>query len=135
MTFIFEKKTTSKSLLSEKKVTMRPNGNSSGTTRPNSVYEQPVDLTVLYPTLLELCGLVCLWTKESTASVVSLLRNPKAKRERSALMTYQRGNHADRSDRWRYIQYADGSEELYDHETDPNEWNNLANDPWHKKLW
>jgi hypothetical protein len=33
------------------------------------------------------------------------------------------------------IQYADGSEELYDHETDPNEWNNLANDPWHKKLW
>jgi hypothetical protein len=82
------------------------------TTRPNSVYEQPVDLTVLHPTLLELCVLVCLWTKESTASVVSLLRNPKAKRERPALMTYQRGNHAVRSDRWRYIQYADGSEEL-----------------------
>jgi hypothetical protein len=27
--------------------------------------------------------------------------------------------------------YADGQEELYDHETDPNEWINLANDPQH----
>ena len=41
-------------------------------------------------------------------------------------MTYLRGNHAIRSDRWRYIRYADGSEELYDHEADPNEWSNLA---------
>ena len=43
-------------------------------------------------------------------------------------MTYLQGNHAVRSDRWRYIRYADGSEELYDHDTDPNEWINLAAD-------
>jgi len=36
------------------------------------------------------------------------------------------GNHAVRTDRWRYIRYADGTDELYDHERDPNEWNNLA---------
>jgi hypothetical protein len=41
-------------------------------------------------------------------------------------MTYGRGNHAVRSERWRYIQYADGSEELYDHQNDSNEWVNLA---------
>lgn len=44
-------------------------------------------------------------------------------------MTYGRGNHAVRSKRWRYIQYADGSEELYDHDSDPNEWNNLVARP------
>jgi len=30
-----------------------------------------------------------------------------------------------RDKRWRYIRYADGSEELYDHQNDPNEWHNL----------
>ncbi len=34
-----------------------------------------------------------------------------------------------RSERFRYIRYHDGSEELYDHDTDPNEWHNLAADP------
>jgi hypothetical protein len=33
--------------------------------------------------------------------------------------------------RWRYIRYADGSEELYDHRSDPNEWTNLAANPAH----
>jgi len=40
-----------------------------------------------------------------------------------------KGNHAVRSDRWRYIRYRTGEEELYDHQNDPNEWNNLAHDP------
>ena len=35
-------------------------------------------------------------------------------------------NHAIRTTRWRYIRYRDGSEELYDHQTDPLEWENLA---------
>jgi hypothetical protein len=35
-------------------------------------------------------------------------------------------NHAVRVDQWRYIRYADGSEELYDHSKDEYEWNNLA---------
>ncbi|MFP6631062.1 MAG: iduronate-2-sulfatase, partial [Planctomycetota bacterium] len=28
-----------------------------------------------------------------------------------------------------YIRYSDGSEELYDHSKDPNEWSNLAGAP------
>ena len=36
-----------------------------------------------------------------------------------------------RSERWRYIRYADGSEELYDHASDPREWTNLAAKPEH----
>ncbi|MEO0447139.1 MAG: sulfatase-like hydrolase/transferase, partial [Verrucomicrobiota bacterium] len=59
----------------------------------------------------------------------SLLENPGAEWGRPALMSYGRGNHAVRSEQWRYIRYEDGSEELYDHETDPHEWTNLASDP------
>ena len=35
-------------------------------------------------------------------------------------------NHGIRDMRWRYIRYEDGTEELYDHFTDPHEWQNLA---------
>jgi arylsulfatase A-like enzyme len=104
-----------------------------GTTKPNTVCEKPVDLTVLYPTLLELCDLPA-DSEIDGVSVVPLLRNPKAKWDRPALMTYQRGNHAVRSERWRYVRYADGSEELYDHDIDPNEWKNLATTPRHEAV-
>ena len=104
-----------------------------GTTKPNTVCDHPVDLTVLYPTLLELCGLPE-DKKVDGVSIVPLLKNPKGKLGRPAIMTYLRGNHAVRSQRWRYIRYADGSEELYDHESDPNEWVNLAKNPDHEEV-
>jgi arylsulfatase A-like enzyme len=49
-------------------------------------------------------------------------------------MTMGRGNHAVRTERWRYIQYSDGTEELYDHENDPWEWTNLAGSPDYVKV-
>ncbi len=101
-----------------------------GVTRPGARCDVPVDLSVVYPTLLELCGLPP-EPRCDGKSLVPLLKNPGARWSRPALMTYGRGNHAVRSHRWRYIRYADGSEELYDHERDPNEWNNLAPVPDH----
>ena len=85
---------------------------------------RPVDLSVIYPTLLELCGLP--EEKCDGRSAVPLLRDADSEWKHPALMTYGRGNHAVRSERWRYIRYADGSEELYDHDVDPHEWSNLA---------
>ncbi len=38
------------------------------------------------------------------------------------------GNHAVRSADWRYIRYADGSEELYDQIKDARNFYNLAGD-------
>ena len=35
-------------------------------------------------------------------------------------------NGSLRTDRWRFIRYADGSEELYDMRRDPQEWVNLV---------
>ena len=98
-----------------------------GVTTPGTRCDRPVDMSCLYPTLLELAGLPedprC-----DGESVVNLLRDPRQKRP-PALMSYLRGNHAVRSDRWRYIRYADGTEELYDHDNDSYEWSNLAGDP------
>ncbi len=54
---------------------------------------------------------------------------PRLKRERPAITSHNKGNHGIRSENWRYIRYADGSEELYDMQKDPNEWTNLAGDP------
>ncbi len=92
------------------------------------VCSQPVGLIDLYPTLLELCGLPPR-PANSGRSLVPLLRKTDTPWRHSILTTYARGNHALRSDRYRYIRYDDGSEELYDHGSDPNEWVNLASKP------
>ncbi len=91
-----------------------------------------VNLVDLYPTLIELCNLPA---KElDGVSLVPLLKNPQAPWDRPSLTTHGRNNHAVRSERWRYIRYADGSEELYDHEQDPKEWKNLAGDPQYSQI-
>jgi arylsulfatase A-like enzyme len=92
----------------------------------NKLSHRLVSLIDLYPTLVELCGLP---PREGLdgQSIVPLLKNPQMKWDRPALTTYGYKNHTVRTERWRYIQYNDGGEELYDHESDPNEWTNLAN--------
>jgi arylsulfatase A-like enzyme len=89
--------------------------------------EQPVGLIDIYPTLIDLCGLPARETLEGV-SLKPLLNDPEAAWQRPALTTHGRNNHALRSRQFRYIQYADGSEELYDHQADPMEWKNLAGD-------
>jgi arylsulfatase A-like enzyme len=84
----------------------------------------PVDLTVIYPTLVELCGLPPNHENDGL-SVAAQVRDPARTVDRPALMTYGFNNHAVRTERWRYIRYSDGSEELYDHDRDPHEWHNL----------
>ncbi len=93
--------------------------------RPGSRCERPVNLIDIYPTLIDLCGLPP--RKElSGVSLRPLLADPNADWERPSLTTHGRDNHALRTERFRYIRYADGTEELYDHQTDPHEWHNLA---------
>ncbi len=99
-----------------------------GVTRPQTVSTRPVSLLNLYPTLLDLCGLPPRAALEGV-SLRPLLEDPKREWARPAVMTFGRGNHAVRSERYRYIRYADGGEELYDHARDPGEWTNLAADP------
>jgi len=91
----------------------------------NRITKASVGLIDIYPTLLELCGLEADPIHEGH-SLMPLLHDPNADWEHPAITSFGPGNHAVRTERWRYIRYNDGSEELYDHATDPHEWTNLA---------
>lgn len=97
-------------------------------TQPGSRSPRTVSLLDVYPTLVDLCGLPAVAACEGR-SLRPLLADPQAAWERPVLTTHGRENHAVRSERWRYIRYRDGSEELYDHQKDPLEWTNLAGRP------
>ena len=86
---------------------------------------RPAELLDMSPTLLDLCGLPANATNEGL-SLAPQLKDAKAPRERPAVTTHNHDNHAVRTEKWRYIRYADGSEELYDVSADPHEWTNLA---------
>ena len=88
----------------------------------------PAELLDVYPTLIELC-VVSPRTDLEGISLVPQLKEATTKRDRPAITSHNQGNHGIRSENWRYIRYADGSEELYDMQNDPHEWTNLAGQP------
>jgi len=96
-----------------------------GITKPNTVCERTVDFMHIYPTLTDLCGMPTPKHVEGR-SIRQLLTNPAAAWGQPALTTHEFNNHAVRDERWRYIRYANGDEELYDHHNDPFEWTNLS---------
>jgi arylsulfatase A-like enzyme len=88
---------------------------------------QAVTLLDLYPTLVDLAGLPKNTSNEGL-SLRPLLESSRAARQ-PAVITFEKGNHAVRDERWRYIRYHDGTEELYDEVADPSDFHNLASKP------
>lgn len=92
--------------------------------------EALVELVDLYPTLAELAGLADEAPEILQGqSVVPLLEDPARRDwEREASLTVMGSrkstHHSVRTERFRYSRYADGGEELYDHESDPGEHTN-----------
>ena len=99
-----------------------------GVTPKGRISRRTVDFMSIYPTLCELTGLPRPSHVEGP-SIRSLLLQPDAPWDRPALTTHGLNRHAVRSERWRYIRYDNGDEELYDELQDPYEWTNLASDP------
>jgi arylsulfatase A-like enzyme len=95
--------------------------------------KQVVSLLDIYPTLVELCNLPNASKLEGN-SIVSLIDDPETTWEKPVLSTWYYKNHAIRSNNWRYIRYRDGSEELYNHQNDPGEHINLAENPSYRDI-
>ena len=85
-----------------------------------------VSLIDIFPSLIDLCSLPEIGALEGK-SLVPQLQNPSRKRKQPAISSLTPLYHAIRDNRYRYISYGDKQEELYDHQTDPEEWTNIAN--------
>jgi iduronate 2-sulfatase len=92
-----------------------------------------VEFVDIYPTLADLCELSAPANLEGT-SFKLLLDDPELPWKKTAFTQVQRGRIAGRSvrtERWRYTEWDEGKQgtELYNHDTDPGEYYNLAGDP------
>ena len=95
---------------------------------PKQVCGRVVSLIDILPTLADLCDLP---KKDAWQgrSISPLLKDPAQEWKHPALTAWQGRNVAVQTERYRYIHYEDDTDELYDHEKDLNEWNNLARQP------
>lgn len=96
-----------------------------GVTTAGASSKEAVSLLDIYPTLVNLSGGNSFDQLEG-CDLTPLLTDPDANRDDPAITTFHNGNHSIRTERWRYISYINGDEELYDHSKDPNEYYNLA---------
>jgi iduronate 2-sulfatase len=114
-------------------VIIAPGAKGNGKPSPRTV-----EFVDLYPTLSDLAGL----TPPKNLAGVSLrplLENPEAKWDRPAFTQVWRGQfagHSVRTARYRYTEWDHGDKgaQLYDYETDPQEYHNLINDPAHAAI-
>ncbi len=110
-----------------------PRGKQPSGFKPGSRSEARVSLLDLYPTLTDISGLPARKELEGR-SLLPLIAKPNAEWPEAVVSTIGRGTHSVATDRWRYIRYFDGSEELYDLHKDTEEWTNIASRPEHKDI-
>ncbi|MEQ8209901.1 MAG: sulfatase [Lacipirellulaceae bacterium] len=85
-----------------------------------------VSLVDMFPTLTELCTAKDELGRDGV-SLVPALQNPSSADDRNVVVPGMKPHeYAVVNQRWRYIRYADETEELYEIRKDPNEWDNLA---------
>ena len=102
--------------------------------KPGSATSAIAEYVDLFPTLTELTGLAAPTGLQGT-SLVPVIRNTGPRKRDHAYTIVVRG--ADRIGRalhapaFTYIEWPDGSQQLYDAVTDPHEYQNLATKPEH----
>ena len=89
--------------------------------------DRPAELLDVYPTLVEAAGLETVATDSHLdgTSLLPWIAKPSAEKKRPAITTIYAHNHSIVGDRYRYTRYAEGSQELYDRQSDPHEFDNL----------
>ena len=88
---------------------------------------EAVSLINIYRTLGEMSGFEVPAYVDGE-SLVKQVADPSISIDAPAITTWGRGNYTVRDDNWRYTRYFGGGEELYNHSSDPQEWNNLVSD-------
>lgn len=98
-----------------------------GTLSRDKPCERAVELLDVYPTLVAAVKLPPEKSDEllDGISLIPWLQDPTAQKERPAITTIYAHNHSICDSRWRYTRYADGTEEIYDLQKDPHEFDNL----------
>jgi len=115
----------------------------------NIEVEHPVSLIDIFPTLVDYANLKGAHLKNDKGgklggfSLRPFIENPKTQNwqgPNGALTvignyansgkekSVAKQNYSYRTKGWRYIRYSNGQEELYNHNKDPHDWNNLATD-------
>ena len=100
-----------------------------GVTTAGSTSARPVNLLDIYPTLASLSRCEPPDGQLEGKDLTVLMKNPEASWDKTSLTVFGYKNYGLQSERYRYITYSDGTEELYDHDNDRWEWHNLADDP------
>ncbi len=85
------------------------------------------ELMDIYPTVCDLVGVDIPETVQGE-SLLPILNDPSAT-VRAASISHDKGKSGLRTADWAYMRYKDGSEELYDMNSDPGQFTNLADDP------
>lgn len=103
-----------------------------GMTEAGAHTDAMTELVDLFPSLVELCGLEMPKGLDGN-SFVPVLKDPTTSVDESAYTVVRRGSmlgKAVRYKKWRYAEWGSPEQaELYDLESDPSEYNNLANNP------
>ncbi len=100
----------------------------------NEKISNTVGLIDLYPTLIEMCNLPTPHEMEGV-SLYPVLKDPHMAVDRKLFIpSHERGSYAVVNEKWRYIYYRDGTEELYNLQEDPDEWYNLAGEEAYRSV-
>lgn len=101
--------------------------------KANASTARLVEFVDIYPSLTELAGLPTPSNLEGV-SFVPLLKDPATPWKKAIFTVVSRQNslgHAVRTEKNTYIEWPDGSSQLYDYAKDPKEYVNLNKDPGH----
>ena len=102
--------------------------------KAGQVFRAPVEFVDIYPTVVELCGLQAPHALAGK-SLRPVLEDPTRAHKPAAFTLVTRSpqkfGQSVRTERWRFTQWSDGTSELYDHDTDPEETRDLSTSSEH----